>query len=63
MQKKSTAGNQALYPLVFLILMPLAGACAAMEFGLFDSIPTGAFWGAVLGSICYAAWRLPKRAR
>lgn len=56
-------GNEKFFPLVFLALIPLTGASAAMEYGLFHgSIATGAFWGAVLGSILYAAWRLRGRA-
>lgn len=58
-KKKS---NQKLYPLVFLILFPLAGGSASMEFGLFGGkIGTGALWGAVLGCVLYASWKLGKR--
>lgn len=54
--------NEKLYPLVFLVLIPLAGASAAMEYGLFrGNIATGAFWGAVLGSIFYVSWKFRKR--
>jgi len=56
--------NEKLYPLVFLILFPLAGGSAAMEYGLFHgNIGVGALWGALLGCVLYASWKLGKKNR
>lgn len=54
--------NEAYYPVVFLALFPLAGGSAAMELGLLGGdIALGAFWGMVLGTICYGAYILRKK--
>jgi hypothetical protein len=56
--------NEKLYPLVFLLLFPLTGGSAAMEYGLFGgNIATGAFWGCVLGSSIYGIWRYRTRQK
>lgn len=57
-------GNEKLYPLVFLVLFPLTGGSAAMEYGLFGGdIATGAFWGGVLGCLIYGIWRYRTRQK
>ncbi len=62
--KKTKRSNEKLYSLVFLVLFPLTGGSAAMEYGLFGgNIGTGALWGAVLGCILYVSWNLGKKQR
>jgi hypothetical protein len=62
MNKAAKKNNETLYPLVFLVLFPLAGGSAAMEYGLFGgSIGTGAGWGALLGCVLFVFWKLRAR--
>lgn len=57
--RKPRAGrNEKYYPLVFFVLFPLAGGCAAMEYQLFHAnIGIGALLGLAVGAVCYFAWR------
>ena len=59
---RKNKNNEKLYPLVFLVLFPLAGGSAAMEFELFNgNIGIGALWGALLGIVIYVSWKLQKK--